>query len=261
VTVAATRLLVVNADDFGLTPGVGRGILEAHRAGIVTSTTALVNLSPQGDLDAEAVGEAGLGVGLHVNLTWGAPVSPPAQVPSLVDGDGRFRRDPEVVAAHVTVEEVRREAEAQLDVFARRFGRSPTHLDSHHHVHRQPRVMDAIMEVALAAHLPVRSQDAGFRQGLRRYGVHTTDHFLGDAGMEPYWTVERLLDALAGLAVGVTELMCHPGRFDEALAGSRYGRQREVELRALCDPEVRATVDRLGIRLGHFGDLVACGPA
>jgi predicted glycoside hydrolase/deacetylase ChbG (UPF0249 family) len=249
----ATRVLIVNADDFGLTAGVSRGILQAHRRGIVTSTTALVNLDPRDGLDAEAAAEPGLGIGLHLNLTWGAPVSPPAAVPSLVDGEGRFRRDPESVARHASPEEVRRELDAQLAAFARRFGRPPTHLDSHHHVHRHARVMDAVMDLAVAAGIPLRSQDGGFRQGLRRHGVRTPDHFLGDAVAEPYWTAERLLDTLAGLPAGVSELMCHPGHYDEALAYSRYGRQREVELAALCDPEVRATVARLGIALAHFG--------
>jgi hypothetical protein len=248
------RALIVNADDFGLTPGVSRGILEAHRRGIVTSTTALVGLPGHPDLEAEAAA-SGLGVGLHANLTWGVPVAGAAAVPSLVDGDGRFHRDPAVVADRAQPDEVRREAEAQIEAFERRFGRLPTHLDSHHHVHRLPRLMDAIMSVALAARLPLRSQDAGFRDGLRRHGVSTPDHFLGDAGAEPYWTGARLLDALAGLPVGVTELMCHPGRYDEALAQSRYGPQREVELGALCEPEVRATIRRLDIRLLHFGSL------
>lgn len=246
------RALIVNADDFGLTEGVSRGILEAHRLGIVTSTTALVGLPANPDLDAAAAASV-LGIGLHTNLTWGTPVSPASVVPSLVDVDGRFHRDPAVLAERAQPDEVRREAEAQIEAFARRFDRAPSHLDSHHHVHRLPRLMDAIMGVALAARLPLRSQDAGFREGLRRHGVRTPDHFLGDAGTEPYWTSVRLLDALAGLPVGLTELMCHPGYYDEALAYSRYGPQREVELAALCDPEVRATIERLDIRLRHFG--------
>ncbi|MGH7320870.1 MAG: carbohydrate deacetylase, partial [Candidatus Rokuibacteriota bacterium] len=245
----------VNADDFGLTAGVSRGIMEAHRRGIVTSSTALANLSPQPDLDTEAAGLTGLGLGLHLNLTWGTPVSPPDTVPTLVDGDGRLRRDPSRLAEAAEIDEIRREAEAQIEAFARRFGRAPTHLDSHHHVHRLPRVMEVVMSVALAARLPLRSQDAGFREGLRRHGVRTLDHFVGDAGADPYWTPERLLDTLAALPVGVTELMCHPGRYDDALAYSRYGRQREVELAALCDPEARATIERLDIRLCHFGTL------
>jgi len=186
-------------------------------------------------------------------------VSPPEAVASLVDGDGRFGRDLAALQGRARPEEVRRECEAQIEAFVRRFGRAPTHLDSHHHVHRLPHVMEAVVDVVLAARLPLRSQDPGFREGLRRRGITTTDAFVGDAQAEPYWTTERLLDQLATLPLGVTELMCHPGVFDEALAYSRYGRQREVELTALCDAEARATVDRLDIRLCHFGALDAAG--
>jgi predicted glycoside hydrolase/deacetylase ChbG (UPF0249 family) len=251
--------LIVNADDFGLTAGVSRGILRAHREGLVTSTTVLASLPAQPELDVAAIALPGLGLGLHFNLTWGRPVSPPASVPSLVDGDGRFGRDLAALGVRVRPDEVRREADAQIEAFARRFGRAPTHLDSHHHVHRVPRVMDAVVDVVLAARLPLRSQDAGFREGLRRRDVATTDHFVGDAQAEAYWTTERLLDQLATLPLGVTELMCHPGVFDEDLAYSRYGRQRDVELRAMCDPEARATIQRLDIRLCHFGALGATG--
>lgn len=254
----ATRRLIVNADDFGLTAGVSRGILRAHREGLVTSTTVLASLAPQPELDAAAAG-SGLGLGLHFNLTWGRPVSPAGTVPSLVDAEGRFGRDLAALQERARPDDVRRECETQIEAFARRFGRPPTHLDSHHHVHRVPRVMDAVVDVVLAARLPLRSQDAGFREGLRRHCIATADHFVGDAQAEPYWTTERLLDQLATLPLGVTELMCHPGVFDEDLAYSRYGRQREVELVALCDLEARATVRRLDIRLCHFGALDAAG--
>jgi hypothetical protein len=251
----AVRRLIVNADDFGLTPGVSRGILRAHREGLVTSTTVLVNLPGDPALDAEAADDGALGLGLHFNLTWGPPAAPAGAVPSLVDGDGRFVRDGDAVGVRARPEDVRREADAQLHAFERRFGRLPTHADSHHHVHRQPRIMEAILDVVDRAGLPVRSQDPGFRDGLRRHGIATPDHFVGDAGAEPYWTAARLLHQLASLPLGLTELMCHPGEFDEALAYSRYGRQREVELAALCDREARATVRRLGIELCHFGAL------
>lgn len=252
------RRLIVNADDFGLTAGVSGGILRAHREGVVTSTTVLASLPPQEELDAVAA-RSGVGLGLHFNLTWGRPVSPPAAVATLVDHDGRFGGDLAALQERAHPDEVRRECEAQIEAFTRRFGRAPTHLDSHHHVHRLPRVMDAVVDVVLDARLPLRSQDAGFRDGLRRRGVVTTDAFVGDAQAEPYWTTGRLLDQLATLPLGVTELMCHPGVFDEALAYSRYGRQREVELAALCDAEARATVERLDIQLCHFGALGAAG--
>jgi predicted glycoside hydrolase/deacetylase ChbG (UPF0249 family) len=253
------RRLIVNADDFGLTDGVSRGILRAHREGLVTSTTVLASLPAQPELDAAAGESAGLGLGLHFNLTLGRPVSSPETVGSLVDAEGRFGRDLAVLQERARPDEVRRECEAQIEAFARRFGRGPTHLDSHHHAHRVSRVMDAVVDVVLAARLPLRSQDSGFRDGLRRRGIVTTDSFVGDAQAEPYWTTERLLDQLATLPLGLTELMCHPGIFDESLAYSRYGRQRDVELAAFCDREARATVERLDIRLCHFGALDASG--
>jgi predicted glycoside hydrolase/deacetylase ChbG (UPF0249 family) len=253
------RRLIVNADDFGLTAGVSQGILRAHREGLVTSTTVLASLPPQPELDAEAATAPRLGLGLHFNLTWGRPVSGAEVVPSLVDAEGRFGRDFRALQDRARPDDVRRECEAQIEAFARRFGRPPTHLDSHHHVHRLPQVMDAVVDVVRDMRLPLRSQDPGFRDGLRRHGIVTTDHFVGDAEAEPYWTAERLLDQLAILLLGVTELMCHPGVFDDDLAYSRYGRQREVELATLCDREARATVERLDIQLCHFGALAATG--
>lgn len=249
------RALIVNADDWSLTGGVSRGILEAHRRGVVTSTTALVNLPVDEALLSEILATPTLGVGLHLNLTWGRPLSPPEAVPSLVDDEGRFRRDPEAVAARAKPIEARQELEAQIETFAALFGRRPTHLDSHHHLHRYPPLDELVLDLALATGLPLRSQDPGFRARLRERRLPTPDHFLGDVGAEPYWTPSRLLDTLAVLEEGVTELMCHPGHYDEALAGSRYGRQREAELASLVNPEVRATVERLGIRLLHFGAL------
>lgn len=249
------RALIVNADDWNLTGGVSRGILEAHRQGIVTSTTALVNLPPDEASLAELRAAPALGVGLHLNLTWGRPLSPPEAVPSLVDDEGHFRRDPRAVTARAKPMEARQELEAQIEAFETLFGRRPTHLDSHHHLHRYPPLEEVVLDLALTAGLPLRSQDPGFRDQLRGLGVPTPDHFVGDVGAEPYWTVSRLLDTLAGLGEGVTELMCHPGRYDETLAWSRYGPQREAELAALADPEVRATAERLGIQLLHFGAL------
>ena len=208
----AARRLIVNADDFGLTGGVSRGILRAHREGLVTSTTVLASLPAQPELDATAAASPGLGLGLHFNLTWGRPVSPAETVASLVDADGRFGRDLAALQERARPDEVRRECEAQIEAFARRFGRGPTHLDSHHHAHRVPRVMDAVVDVVVAARVPLRSQDAGFRDGLRRHGIATTDSFVGDAQAEPYWTTERLLDQLATLPLGAHRAHVPSGR-------------------------------------------------
>jgi predicted glycoside hydrolase/deacetylase ChbG (UPF0249 family) len=248
------RTLIVNADDFGLTRGVSRGILEAHRTGVVTSTTVIVNRP----LDPALIDElkaSGLGVGLHLNLTLGPPVSDPRRVPSLVDGERKFIRDAREVASRASKDEARIELGTQIDAFRRLVGRFPTHLDSHHHVGRHPPILELVLDFAEAIKVPVRSQDAEVRAAARRLKLRTPDHFVGESGPEPYWTAERVLEQLSALAGGVTEFMTHPGHYDEDLAYSRYGKQRETELAGLTDRRAREFVEREGIRLAHFGNF------
>jgi hypothetical protein len=252
--VTAARRLIVNADDFGLTPGVSRGILEAHDNGIVTSTTLLVNRPLDPD-QLEALITSGLGVGLHVNLTLGAPVSDLRRVPSLVDAEGRFVRDAREVAARVAPDEARLEIGNQIDAFRRIMGRFPTHLDSHHHVGRHEPLLALMLFFARALKVPLRAQDGEVRAAARREHLRTPDHFMGESGPEPYWTAERVLERLRTLPPGVSEFMTHPGYFDDDLAYSRYGQQRETELAGLTDPRARDLTAREGIQLVHFGNL------
>ena len=249
-----SRTLIVNADDFGLTGGVSRGILEAHRTGIVTSTTVIVN-RPADPALLDELRASGLGVGLHLNLTLGSPVSDPKRVPSLVDAEGKFIRDAREVAARASKDEARIELGTQIDVFRRLLGRFPTHLDTHHHVGRHEPILELVLDFARAIKVPVRSQDAAVRGAARRLKLRTPDHFVGESGPEPYWTAARVLEQLASLPGGVSEFMTHPGHYDEDLAYSRYGTQRDIELRGLTDPRARELIEREGIRLAHFGDL------
>jgi predicted glycoside hydrolase/deacetylase ChbG (UPF0249 family) len=247
------KVLIVNADDFGLTAGVSRGILEAHRNGIVTSTTVLVNRAIP-PAQVEELKASALGVGVHLNLTLGAPVVDPRRVPSLVDAEGRFVRDAREAAARAKVDEARIELGTQIDAFRKIMGRFPTHLDTHHHVGRLTPVLEVVLDFARALRVPVRSQDAGTRRAARSLGLRTPDHFMGEAGPEAYWSRECLLEHLAAFPVGLSEFMTHPGYFDDELAYSRYGRQRETELAGLTHPDVRQAAKALGIRLAHFGN-------
>ncbi len=241
------RILIVNADDFGLTPGVSAGILGAHRHGIVTSTTALVNRAiPSGQIDA-ALG-SGIGIGLHINLTLGAPIT---GAPSLVDGSGRFVRDARQVAAGARTREIEAEIEAQLERFETLFHRLPTHLDTHHHIGLLPPVREIVLARAVRCRVPVRSQNPLARQAARSAGLATPDHFFGESGPDAYWTPARALRHLKCLPEGVSEFMTHPGYCDEELSYSRYGRQRETELVGLGG-EARAAAAALGIRLCDF---------
>jgi predicted glycoside hydrolase/deacetylase ChbG (UPF0249 family) len=246
-----TRRLIVNADDFGLTRGVSEGILAAHRHGIVTSTTALVTSRIESEHVARAR-DSGLGIGLHVNLTLGRPLTSGA---SLVDESGRFVRDARRAAARASAREVDAEIAAQVERFMDLFERPPTHLDSHHHVGALSPVRESVLATARRLGVPVRSQDATSRVRARSAGLKTPDHFFGESGPDAYWSRARTLAHLHALPPGVSEFMSHPGRFDDDLAYSRYARQREVELIGLGTLSARAAAAALRIDLIHFGHL------
>ena len=245
------RRLIVNADDFGLTPGVSEGILAAHRHGIVTSTTMLVNRDVPADLVRRAL-DGGLGLGLHVNLTLGRPLT---RGVSLADAGGAFVRDPRRAAAGAKAREVEAEVEAQIERFEKLARARPTHLDTHHHVGLHSPVREAVVAAARALGVPVRSQDPAVRTRMRAAGLRTTDHFFGEAGPDAYWSVSRTLAHLRALPSGSSEFMTHPGWCDAELSYSRYGRQREVELAALGSPTLRGAAAALGITLCDFRAL------
>lgn len=251
------KYLIVNADDFNLTEGVTRGILDGHRHGIITSTTVMVNLpglTRTRDLAREA---SGLSLGLHVNLTLGAPVLPVGAVPSLLDGAGHFVRDRCRVGESGAILEIRAETAAQARRFEEVFGRRPTHLDTHYHMHRLPRILAAVLDVAGELGVPVRALTPEMAARIRGRGLSAPDRMAGEVGPTAYWTTERLREFICRMEEGVTELMCHPGYADEALAISSYTTQREGELRALCDPAVRTALAASGVRLIHYGMLAA----
>jgi predicted glycoside hydrolase/deacetylase ChbG (UPF0249 family) len=109
--------------------------------------------------------------------------------------------------------------------------------------------LEGLLDLAASLRLPVRAIDPAMRTTLAARGVQTPSAFVGDVGEAPYWTVARLVATIRELQPGVTELMCHPGYFDAAIAYSRYGPQRDIERQALCDAVVVAAVRDGGVRL------------
>src|SRR5262245_23015910 len=248
----AAKLLIVNADDFGRTPGVNAGILEAHRRGIVTSATLMVNQPAAAEAAELARQNPRLGVGLHVALTGGgAPTLPKAQVRTLVDPRGALWPMPEGLEA-ADEHEVLLEVRAQVKRFRELLGRLPSHLDSHHHAHRLPAVLEALVTLAWETGLPVRSLSPDMRLRFRREGMATPDQFV-DTFYADEATLEGLLRALAELQPGTTELMCHPAHVDDELrAGSSYAQPRARELAILTHSEVRQHIQATGVRLTSF---------
>lgn len=248
------KRLIVNADDLGRTRGINAGVFEAHRLGIVTSATAMVNYPSVREAAELSERHPGMGIGLHVALTGGITALPAREVPSLVDGQGRQPAKPEGLEG-ADPAQIAAEVEAQFARFIEVFGRRPTHLDSHHHSHRRRDVFDAIVALALREGLPIRNAGGAMRGALAARGVRANDGFVEeffDAGV----SVPNLIAILRALPEGVTEIMCHPAHPDpELAASSSYAARRAEELAVLCDPRVREAIEAEGIHLVTFAAL------
>jgi len=244
----------VNADDLGRTHGINTGVFEAHRLGIVTSSTAMVNYESVREAAEMSRENPRLGIGLHIALTGGRTALPPASVPSLVDARGAQPAKPEGLG-RPRPEEIAAEVEAQFAKFIEVFGRRPTHLDSHHHSHRRPDVFEAVRALALREGLPVRNAGGAMGDALKAAGLRTNDAFeerFFDEGV----TLSNLVHIIEHLPEGATELMCHPAHPDaELAASSSYAAVRVLELAALCDPSVKSALARANVRLIAFSDL------
>ena len=251
---SGSPILIVNADDFGRSPGINAGIIRAHLDGIVSSTTLIVNTPWTGAAVIAARAVPTLGIGLHLNFCYGAPLSAPELVRSLVNTDGHLKTDTRELARVATADDIRTETTAQIERFRVALGRDPTHLDSHKHLHSTASFAPVVASVAAAAGLPVRATSAEDRDVFRSAGAATPDafegrfHGLDGEGVE----VALLVQIICELQDGVTELMCHPGVVDEHILDSSYSSDRERELAALCSAEVRQAIDRRGITLATF---------
>jgi predicted glycoside hydrolase/deacetylase ChbG (UPF0249 family) len=224
--------LIVNADDFGLSDGVNRGIIETAERGILTSASLMVR-QPAAAGAAQYAREAGrLSIGLHLDLgEWTFRDGEWVPLYSVVSTD-----DPTAVAA-----EVRR----QVTEFMRLVGRQPTHLDSHQHVHRHEPARSIVIHEAQTLKIPLREFTPGVSYCGDFYGQTGEGESLPEA-----LTVAGLEKILAALPNGVTELGCHPGYGDDLHTMYRLERAREVEV--LCSPAVREILRELSIELCSF---------
>ena len=292
------RNLIVNADDFGWTAGVNRGIAEAHRNGIVTSTSLLANgqafengVQASSDLPR-------LGVGVHLNLSDGKPVAPANEVKSLLNAAGEFCGGPEALlfrltAKSIDVNDVEREWDAQIRKI-QTAGIHATHLDGHKHVQMLPGLFGIALRLAkkhgieavrvsheasgLRAALTHGSESTSrlLKQGVQarglkllardarkmaeHAGIGTADYFCGIA-QTGVLTKKGVQQLLASLPEGTTELMCHPGYADTDLekTATRLQSSRQIELEILTDKSIRKIIAELGIRLINYEQIGPLG--
>jgi predicted glycoside hydrolase/deacetylase ChbG (UPF0249 family) len=276
-----TRLLVVTADDLGLTEGVCRAVQRAHTDGIVTSTSVL------------AVGRAfeaaatmlratpTLAVGAHLALVGeDPPLLSRREIPTLVDRHGALplsyrtlvRRG---VTGRVDPDDVRRELSAQLER-VQGIGVPLTHLDTHQHAHLWPTVAQVVVELAVAHAIPAVRVPASRRRGPVAWGVNTLAARLrarvaaaeltttdGYAGLDESLSLDlrsfgRALGALAARDDASAEVNLHPGLSGDPETGRfPWASHWAAELDLACDPRARDLVSAHGFTLGTFADVTA----
>lgn len=284
------RRLIVNADDFGLTSGVNRGIIEGNRSGIVTSATLMANASASEAAIDLAMAQPSLKSGCHVVLIDGVPLT--SNLSSLTNGSPLFRTSLKqfaiaAVRKQIDAEEIQREVEAQIRKIQSR-GITLTHVDSHKHTHMFPHVLRPLLRAAKACGIrairnpfePTRCWPAGmvlrtpglwlrsagvmaftmfaaeFRRALNEEGIVSTDGTVGIA-VTGMLDQQKLLRMLKALPEGTWELVCHPGYSDADLqaAGTRLTQSREIELSILTSVETRKALAHHQIELISYADL------
>jgi predicted glycoside hydrolase/deacetylase ChbG (UPF0249 family) len=228
----SVRYLIVNADDFGLSPGVNRGIITAHEQGIVTSASLMVRWPAAARAAAYGREHPQLSLGLHFDLAeWAYREGCWVPLYEVVPADD-----------HVAVAQ---ETARQLAAFRDLVGCDPSHLDSHQHVHRRDPARSILIEMARDLGVPLRD----FTPRVRYCGGFYGQSPKGDPFPEGI-AVDSLIRLLARLTSGITELGCHPGEEEEM--DSMYVYERREEIRTLCDPQIREAIATEGIELCSF---------
>jgi chitin disaccharide deacetylase len=284
------KRLIINADDLGLSRGITDGILLAHRQGILTSASLMVNQPATAYAVEQLPSVPQLDVGVHLNLCQGQPVLPAKDVSTLVRSDGNFLSPADMgrklVGFQVSSKQIEAEFGAQIDQMLS-LGVTPSHADSHHRFHIYPAAAGAFHRALRARNIhraraprkeywPANGVLGGPHAGAfyRRLAVRAYNEFLQsvifrdlqlpDAGVafHPRFRgkLSMLKDAwqstFENLPGGTYEMWCHPGFRETGFSETDNMRdQRELEIKLLTDPGLRATIERFGIRLVTFNEL------
>jgi predicted glycoside hydrolase/deacetylase ChbG (UPF0249 family) len=222
------RYLIFNADDFGASRGINRGIVEAHAEGVITSTSLMVNMRATAEAIELARDHPHLDVGIHVNFT-NEGENPVVDVSDVAACEG--------------------ELEAQFELFVRLLGRLPTHIDSQHNIHFRKHLLPLFTKLADRYGLPLRGR------GRARYFGNFYGQWDGESHPE-HVSVDSLCQMLASLEDSVAEIGCHPGYQDPDFE-TVYSAEREVELQTLRSSRLTAFLREAGFRTIGFRDLGA----
>jgi hypothetical protein len=240
-----------------LVPSVSEGILEAYERGIVTSLTAFANRPISSTLLRRAKRHSTLGIGLHLNVTFGEPLSKPGKIPSLVTSEGSFRKMTPQDLNMVRSSELEEEWGLQIRRFQKLWGSLPDHLDSHHHLHAHPKFWAVFLKFVKQLNVPFRLPRSRLSKSLRetfqKKKCLLPNCLWGNLDPGRNWNTRKLTALLRQLKPGIHEIVSHPGFVSGALSRiSAFQEGREEELAALTSLEVLEMVRKRNIFLTSF---------
>ncbi len=287
------RKLIVNADGFGFTRGVNKGIIESIEKGIVRSISCNVNFPYIQEVQYIARTHPNVSIGLHLNVNVGKPVCPPSQVPSLINGSGEFHGNQftkKFLLREIRISELQRECEAQI-LKLQSFGVQISHLDGHQNKHLYPGYFGSVLKL-------------GRKYGIRRIRCHRRYIFLRTGGSRMkrllyyYLTHPRQMaahgydrmamkvaekrgfkmadrmiscgyidesekyrlgawiDIVRSLPVGINEMYCHPGYPDDELRRyATYVDERQLEVAVLTSPDLRQEIQKENVQIISFKEI------
>jgi predicted glycoside hydrolase/deacetylase ChbG (UPF0249 family) len=285
------RRLIINADDFGLTVGINRGIVKAHFEGVVTSATLMANGTAFEQAVTLTASASSLSIGCHAMLVDGSSLLQPARVPTLLAGrdNTSFYRSAGTLAwrtitRRIDPAQIELEAVAQIRKL-QSAGISVTHIDTHKHVHILPQVLRPLLQAAQTCDVRKIRNPFGpmLLAGLLRYaslwkrwiefqtlstfarsfsemvknaGMITTDGTIGMVATGG-WNQELFRSLIENLPDGTWELVCHPGYNDSELERlpTRLQKSREDELAILTASRTRELLERNRVELISYRDL------
>lgn len=246
--------LIVNADDFGFTKGVNKGIIKAHKKGTVTSCTAMVTMPAIYHAKKLAKKYPTLKIGLHLNITLGKPLT---NCPTLTKDNGMFykpKENPDI--SKFKKEEIKQELLAQYNLFITIFGRKPTHLDSHLYAHQIYDVVSEIVyEFAKEKGIPVR--DLATNKYRKADFINWFKILEGESIADIWQRLETNKELL--LSLDIVELMVHPAFPDKYLFNnSSYNKQRKIELEILISKKFKNFIKDNQIELTNYEEGLLC---
>lgn len=278
------KKLIINADDFGLCKGVNKAVFEAHTTGVLTSATIMANMPGLYEAIMMAKNMPTLGVGVHLNVIDGKPISSDDRVKLLVNENGEFKYSAYKLAFKSLLNKkilkaIEVELAEQISLIIKK-GIKPTHLDSHKHFHCFPPVYRIVCSLAadfgigtvrwpwepatvcLSDWPPVEFGDKARAFLARQLALECrridsrfikNDIFFGVAHTgridDKFWS-----ELCKTQFIGTAEVMTHPG-YPEGLNKTRLVEQRQIELKWLCDPATKECLKNAGIELVNYGNL------